>query len=237
MNYIYDNESNKNKLLERFVRYVQIWTESDEEAADKGVFPSTERQFDLARVLEGELKELGLQNVQVTKNCYVYGFLPGNEAAKSQSILLLAHMDTTQEVSGKNVKPQIKPVKTQDTQDDSQASSEDDIIITSDGTTLLGGDDKAGVAAIMSALAFLVENPQIKHRPVEVIFSPDEETGHGMDKVPLKLIKSKAAYTVDGGNLGEMETECFNAWAASITFTGKQHTPVTQRKVEWSTQV
>ena len=142
MNYIYDNESNKNKLLERFVRYVQIWTESDEEAADKGLFPSTERQFDLARVLEGELKELGLQNVQVTKDCYVYGFLPGNlqtisnsprnNAAdnQNQSILLLAHMDTTQEVSGKNVKPQIKPVKTQDTQDDSQASSEDDIIIT-----------------------------------------------------------------------------------------------------------
>lgn len=233
MNYIYDNKSNKNKLLERFVRYVQIWTESDEEAADKGVFPSTDRQFDLAKVLEGELKELGLQNVQVTKDCYVYGFLPGNlqtisnsprnDAAdnQNQSILLLAHMDTTQEVSGKNVKPQIKPVKTQDTQDDSQASSEDDIIITSDGTTLLGGDDKAGVAAIMSALAFLVQNPQIKHRPVEVMFSPDEETGHGMDKVPLNLIKSKAAYTVDGGNLGEMETECFNAWAASITFTGK----------------
>ena len=98
---------------------------------------------------------------------------------------------------------------------------ESDIIITSDGTTLLGGDDKAGVAAIMSAVAFLVENPQIKHRPVEIMFSPDEETGHGMDKVPLNLIKSKAAYTVDGGNLGEMETECFNAWSASIIFTGK----------------
>ena len=224
MNYIYDNESNKNKLLERFVRYVKIWTESDEEAADKGVFPSTKRQFDLARVLEGELKELELQNVQVTKDCYVYGFLPGNlqtisnsphnDAAdnQNQSILLLAHMDTTQEVSGKNVKPQIKKVETK---------KESDIIITSDGTTLLGGDDKAGVAAIMSAVAFLVENPQIKHRPVEVMFSPDEETGHGMDKVPLNLIKSKAAYTVDGGNLGEMETECFNAWSASITFTGK----------------
>ena len=224
MNYISDNEMNRNKLMERFVRYVQIWTESDEERAEQGIFPSTERQFDLARVLEGELKELELQNVQVTKDCYVYGFLPGNlqtisnsprnDAAdnQNQSSLLLAHMDTTQEVSGKNVKPQIKKVETE---------KESDIIITSDGTTLLGGDDKAGVAAIMSALAFLVENPQIKHRPVEIMFSPDEETGHGMDKVPLNLIKSKAAYTVDGGNLGEMETECFNAWSASITFTGK----------------
>ncbi len=213
MNYIYDNENYKNKLMDRFVRYVKIWTESNEELAEKGVFPSTERQFDLAKVLESELKELGLQNVQVTKDCYVYGFLPGNdEGAKAESVLLMAHMDTTEEVSGKDVKPQIKHTQT---------SGEDDIIITSDGTTLLGGDDKAGVAAIMSAVAFLVENPQITHRPVEVMFSPDEETGHGMDKVPLKLIKSKAAYTVDGGNLGEMETECFNAWSASITFTGK----------------
>ena len=213
MKYIYGNEINKNKLMERFVRYVQIWTESDEEAADKGVFPSTERQFDLAKVLESELKELGLQDVQVTKDCYVYGFLPGNGGdGKASPVLLMAHMDTTQEVSGKDVKPQIKKIETE---------NESDIIITSDGTTLLGGDDKAGVAAIMSAVAFLVENPQIKHRPVEVMFSPDEETGHGMDKVPLKLIRSKAAYTVDGGNLGEMETECFNAWSASITFTGK----------------
>ena len=149
----------------------------------------------------------------MTKDCYVYGFLLGNdEGTKTDSVLLMAHMDTTEEVSGKDVKPQIKHTK---------SAGEDDIIITSDGTTLLGGDDKAGVAAIMSAVAFLVENPQIKHRPVEVMFSPDEETGHGMDKVPLKLIKSKAAYTVDGGNLGEMETECFNAWSASITFTGK----------------
>ena len=213
MNYIYDNENYKNKLMDRFVRYIKIWTESNEELAEKGVFPSTERQFDLAKILEGELKDLGLQNVQVTKDCYVYGFLPGNdEGAKTESVLLMAHMDTTEEVSGKDVKPQIKHTK---------SAGEDDIIITSDGTTLLGGDDKAGVAAIMSAVAFLVENPQIKHRPVEVMFSPDEETGHGMDKVPLKLIKSKAAYTVDGGNLGEMETECFNAWSASITFTGK----------------
>lgn len=213
MNYIYGNKNNKNKLMDRFVRYVKIWTESNEELAEKGVFPSTERQFDLAKILEGELKDLGLQNVQVTKDCYVYGFLPGNdEGAKAESVLLMAHMDTTEEVSGKDVKPQIKHT---------QSAGEDDIIITSDGTTLLGGDDKAGVAAIMSAVAFLVENPQIKHRPVEVMFSPDEETGRGMDKVPLKLIKSKAAYTVDGGNLGEMETECFNAWSASITFTGK----------------
>ena len=213
MNYISDNEINKNKLMERFVRYVKIWTESDEESAEMGVFPSTARQFDLAKVLESELKELGLQDVQVTKNCYVYGFLPGNgDNEKADPILLLAHMDTTQEVSGKDVKPQIKKVDTE---------KEADIIITSDGTTLLGGDDKAGVAAIMSTAAFFIENPQIKHRPLEIIFSPDEETGHGMDKVPLELIKSKCAYTVDGGSIGEMETECFNAWGANITFTGK----------------
>ena len=212
MNYISDNEINKNKLMDRFVRYVQIWSESDEVAADKGVFPSTPQQIEFAKILKEELDQLGLSEVQLTKDGYVYGFLPGNGDSKAESILLLAHMDTTQEVTGKNVKPQLKKVNTE---------NESDIIITSDGTTLLGGDDKAGVAAIMSTAAFFVENPQLKHRPLEIIFSPDEETGHGMDKVPLKLIKSKAAYTVDGGSIGEMETECFNAWGANITFTGK----------------
>ncbi len=212
MNYISNNEINKNKLMERFVRYVKIWSESDEVAADKGVFPSTPQQIEFAKILKEELDQLGLSEVQLTKDGYVYGFLSGNGAAKAEPILLLAHMDTTQEVTGKNVKPQLKKVNTE---------NESDIIITSDGTTLLGGDDKAGVAAIMSTAAFFVENPQLKHRPLEIIFSPDEETGHGMDKVPLKLIKSKAAYTVDGGSIGEMETECFNAWGANITFTGK----------------
>ena len=204
MNYIFNNDDYKKRLLERFLRYVKVWTESDGEAADRGVFPSTQRQFDLAKILESELKAMGLEQVQVTEDCYVYGYMPGDGAP----ILLLAHMDTVDEVSGKEVQPVL-------------TANGGDTIISSDGTTLLGGDDKAGVAAIMSALEYLSEHPEVEHCPIEVIFSPDEETGHGMDKVPLSLIKSKSAYTVDGGSEGELECECFNAWAAQVDFTGK----------------
>ena len=211
MNCIFNNDEYKKRLLERFLRYVKIWTESDGKAADQGIFPSTQRQFDLARILEGELRELGLQEVQVTKDCYVYGYLPGIPEpveGPAAPILFLAHMDTVDEVSGKDVKPVL-------------TANGADTIITSDGTTLLGGDDKAGVSAIMSALEYLHEHPDLPHGPVEVLFSPDEETGHGMDRVPLQLIKSKSAYTVDGGSEGELECECFNAWACTVEFSGK----------------
>ena len=215
MNYVFNNDEYKNKLLERFLRYVKIWTESDGAAADNGVFPSTQRQFDLARLLESELTAFGLEEVQVTDDCYVYGYLPAShvvsepvEGPSADSILLLAHMDTVDEVTGKDV----KPVLTQEG---------DDTIIHSDGTTLLGGDDKAGVSAIMECLEYLISHPELPHCPLEVIFSPDEETGHGMDRVPLNLIKSKFAYTVDGGAEGELESECFNAWACTADFTGK----------------
>ena len=161
-------------------------------------------------MLEDELKGLGLEEVQVTEDCYVYGYLPGNggPSTSSGTTLFLAHMDTVDEVSGKDVKPVL-------------TANGDDTRISSDGTTLLGGDDKAGVSAIMCALEYLQEHPEVEHCPVEVLFSPDEETGHGMDRVPLKLIKSKCAYTVDGGAEGELESECFNAWACDATFYGK----------------
>ena len=196
------------------MRYVKVWTESDGTAADKGVFPSTQRQFDLARILESELVAMGLEQVQVTEDCYVYGYMPASgvpealEGPPSVPILFLAHIDTVDEVSGKDVQPVL-------------TANGGDTIISSDGTTLLGSDDKAGVAAIMSALEYLAEHPEVPHCPIEVLFSPDEETGHGMDKVPLQLIKSKSAYTVDGGAEGELECECFNAWAAQVEFTGK----------------
>ena len=211
MNYVYNDDFYKSALLARFLKYVKIWTESDSAAAEKGIFPSTKRQFDLAHILEQELKELGLEEVQVTDDCYVYGYLPDVPSVGGEPILLLAHMDTVDEVSGKDVKPVL-------TKKDGVPA---DTIIRSDGTTLLGGDDKAGVSAIMCALQYLHEHPELPHGPVEVLFSPDEETGHGMDRVPLKLIKSKCAYTVDGGAEGELESECFNAWACDATFYGK----------------
>ncbi len=203
------SEKERNDLLERFLRYVQIWTTSDGGRADRGFQPSTDRQWDFAHILEKELKDIGLQSVQISDHCYVYGFLPASKGKEACApICLLAHMDTVDEVSGENVKPQV-------------TERDGDRIITSDGTTLLGADDKAGVTAIMSALSYLQEHTEILHGKIEVIFSPDEETGHGMDNVPLNLLSSKCAYTVDGGALGELETECFNAYKSEITFIGK----------------
>ncbi len=214
MNDISTSQKYKNTLKDRFIRYVKIWSESDGKKADDGVFPSTKQQWDFAKVLFKEMKKLGLKNVQLTKKCYVYGNLPGKgELSSAPSILFLAHMDTVDEVTGKNVKPMIAQKPEQFSGDKS------DTVITTDGNTLLGADDKAGVSAIMTALEYLIREKK-DHCPVEIIFSPDEETGHGMDYVPFELIKSKFAYTVDGGDEGEMETECFNAFSALVTFTG-----------------
>lgn len=227
-------------LKERFLRYVQIYSESDSTQADAGIQPSTPQQKDLAKVLNKELTELGLQNVQTTEHCYTYGFLPASEGCENvPSFCLLSHIDTVDEVTGKDVHPLVhenysgEPINlkcdvTLDPKTDemlSLAAREHDTVITSDGTTLLGADDKAGVAEIMTLIEYLTKHHEVKHGPVEVIFSPDEETGHGMDNVPLSLLKSKMAYTVDGGHLGELETECFNAFKSDITFTGiSKHT-------------
>lgn len=203
MNYFFKNKIESDKLLNRFIDYAKIWSESDGAAADSGIFPSTERQWDFARFLAEELRGLGLE-VCLNDDCYVFGRLNGSE--NIPSTLLMAHMDTVDEVSGKNVNPVV-------------SVEGDDSIISSDGSTLLGADDKAGVAAIVSAVEYIVKN-NMPHGDIEILFSPDEETGHGMDKVPLELIKSKMAYTVDGGSEGELECECFNAWAAHVVFNG-----------------
>ena len=224
MNYIYGNKDEENKLLDRFCRYVKIWSESDGKAADKGVFPSTERQWDLAKVLVKELRNLGTRNVYLTDYCYVVAKIDSNiidpeERKKYPTILLMAHMDTVDEVTGQNVKPVISILS-----DAESPTGQADTIVKSDGTTLLGADDKAGVSAIMAAVEYLMnhyEEEGLKHGPIEVMFSPDEETGHGMDKVPLNILKADFAVTVDGGNEGELESECFNAWACKIRFTGK----------------
>lgn len=234
------NSTEKNHLLERFLSYVKIWTTSDSAKADEGFQPSTTRQFDFARVLEAEMKELGLQDVQITKNAYVYGYLPASKGFEDiEPYCVLAHMDTVEEVSGENVKPQVHKeysgekitLATGDVLDPAadsalaEAAKNKETIITTDGTTLLGADDKAGVAAIMQMLSFLKEHQDVSHGKIEVVFSPDEETGHGMDNVPKELIKSKCAYTVDGGHIGELETECFNAYKSEVLFAGKsKHT-------------
>lgn len=224
MNYIYGNKTEENKLLDRFCRYVKIWSESDGKLADEGVFPSTERQWDLAKVLVKELRNLGTRNVYLTDYCYVVAKIDSNiidpeERKKYPTILLMAHMDTVDEVTGENVKPVISMLSAEES-----PTGQADTIVKSDGSTLLGADDKAGVSAIMAAVEYLMnhyEDENLKHGPIEVMFSPDEETGHGMDKVPLNILKADFAVTADGGDEGELEAECFNAWAATIKFTGK----------------
>lgn len=223
----------KNELLSRFLQYVQTYSESSVSCADSLVMPSTPQQRDMAAILLRELKSLGLENAQTTEFCYTYGLLPSNCQSK-KSLCLLAHIDTSEEVSGKNVKPVIHECYSGgiislaggaalDPEKDkflAAAAQNRETVITSDGTTLLGADDKAGIAEIMTCLAYFKEHPEAKHCQIEVIFSPDEETGHGMDNVPRALLQSEYAYTVDGGHIGELETECFNAFRSDVTFAG-----------------
>ena len=231
------------KLLNRFLKYTKIWTTSDSANADAQIFPSTENQQIFAQNLKEELSSLGLENVQVTEKSYVYAILKATEGFEnSPSFCLLSHLDTSEEVSGKNVNPQVfenydgSLISLENISIDSSGDEElskiantGDTLITTDGTTLLGADDKAGVAEIITAVEFLIQN-KIPHGDIEILFSPDEETGHGMDFVPLNLLKSKHAYTVDGGSQGELETECFNASCASVTFFGKSTHTGTARK-------
>ncbi len=227
-------------LLNRFINYVKTFSESDSAKADSGIMPSTPQQWKMAELVCNELQQLGLENVHTDENCYTYGLLKATQGCEDvPSFCLIAHIDTVDEVTGKDVKPIVHknydgtPISlpygiTLNPDSDeclAQAGRQNDTIITSDGSTLLGADDKAGVAEIMTAVEYLVQHPDVKHGDIEVLFSPDEETGHGMDRINLNMIRSKMCYTVDGGHIGELETECFNAYKSEIVFTGKsKHT-------------
>lgn len=243
MNYLSENIYDTpyaGSLLDRFLKYVKIHSTSSTERADEGIMPSSAQERDFAATLAQEMLEAGFDEVQVTEHCYVYGNIPATPGyEETPAICLLAHLDTVDEVSGKDVKPLIhknydghiitlKDNAVLDPKQDihlAESAQIADTIITSDGTTLLGADDKAGIAEIMTAIIFIKNHPEIPHGKIEVIFSPDEETGHGMDKVPLNLLTAKQCYTVDGGHSGELETECFNAYKSDILFTGKaKHT-------------
>ncbi|ULQ59015.1 peptidase T [Brucepastera parasyntrophica] len=222
-------------LLRRFTKYVSIDSQSNSQNADNGIMPSTENQWVFARTLLEEFKSLGIIDAELDGNCYLLARLPATPG-KEESLTfgLCSHIDTSGEAPGSAVKPQFhknydgRPIILRDgfsidPKSDSDLAScagRGDTIITSDGTTLLGADDKAGIAGIMTMLEYLISHPEIPHGPVEILFSPDEETGHGMDKVPLDRIRSKAFYTVDGGQEGELEIECFNAWKCDLMFTG-----------------
>jgi len=222
-------------LLDRFCRYVKVETTAVEET-DK--YPSSEGQLELGKLLEAEMKDLGLTDVGVDKYGIVMGTVPGNVKG-APTIALLSHMDTSPEASGKNVKPQIiknyngkditlpgdksKVIKTSETK--GMAELKGKTLITSDGKTLLGADDKGGVAVIMTAAAQLMADRNIKHGPIRVVFTCDEEVGRGCDKVDIKKINARCAYTLDGEGEAGLENETFSADLATVTITGKNIHP------------
>jgi tripeptide aminopeptidase len=222
---------NMTSVKERFLKYVKIDTKSDLESE---ATPSTTVQFDLAKVLVDELKALGLQDVSLDEYCYVMATLPATTDKKLPVIGFIAHMDTSPEMSGTNVSPRIienydgKDVllnKELDLHLDPKVYPElvkyagQELIVT-DGNTLLGADDKAGIAIIMTALEQLIANPALKHGTIKIGFTPDEEVGRGADHFDVKKFGADFAYTVDGGELGEMEYETFNAAEARVTVHG-----------------
>jgi len=221
-------------VLERFLRYVSVWTTSEEGVEDR--YPSTERQKDLLRMLVEELKELGLEDASMDEYGYVMATLPSNLPPEKKGdvpvIGLIAHVDTSPEVSGENVKARV--IENYDGGDivlsegvvisvEENPHLLDNIggtIITSDGTTLLGADDKAGVAEIMAALRILVDNPSIPHGKVRIGFTPDEEVGNGTKFFDVERFGADIGYTIDGGERGEVEDETFNAMSATYTIKG-----------------
>ena len=224
-------------LLERFLRYVRINTRSDEEVTDRT--PSTEVQWDLARQLEQELKEIGLQDVQLNSQCFLTATLPANTDKNIPVIGFLAHMDTSPDYNAEGISPQVienydgNPIPLKGKPGIVLSPDEfphlknyiGQILITTDGTTLLGADDKAGIAEIMTAMAHLVAHGEIPHGTVRVAFTPDEETSYGIEHFDVAGFGADHAYTLDGGPIGEMEFENFNAARAHITVNGKSVHP------------
>jgi len=229
-------DSMKEELIKRFTTYVKIDTQSNEES---DTTPSTPGQWDLLKLLEQELKEIGLDEVELDENGYLFATLPANTDKNVPTIGFLAHVDTATDFTGKNVKPQIvenydggeiilnkeKNIVLSPEQFPSLNKYIGQTLITTDGTTLLGADDKAGVAEIMTAMNYLVQHPEIKHGTIRVAFTPDEEIGRGPHKFDVKRFNAKYAYTMDGGPLGELEYETFNAAAAKITIKGNNIHP------------
>lgn len=225
-------------VVEKFLRYVKVDTQSSEES---GLSPSTEKQKNLGRMLYEELKQMGAEAPYFDEeHCYVYGFIPATDGGAQDKVMgLIAHMDTSPETSGTDVKPRI--VSDYDGKDIILNEREGYVLspkqypellnyvgkslIVTDGTTLLGADDKAGVAEIMAAAEYWLTHPEIPHGRIAICFTPDEEIGSGVDHMDLERFGADYAYTVDGGGLGELEYENFNAASAILTVRGKSVHP------------
>ena len=223
-------------VIDRFLKYVTFDTQSDE---NTGVTPSTAKQMVFAKYLQQELQELGLEEISLDENGYLFATLPANIDRPIPVVGFIAHMDTSPDMSGANVKPRI--VENYDGTDIVLCNKEnivlspsqfpelldhkgEDLIVT-DGHTLLGADDKAGIAEIVSAMAYLKEHPEIKHGKIRIGFNPDEEIGLGAHKFDVQKFGAKWAYTMDGGEVGELEFENFNAAAAKIVIKGRNVHP------------
>ncbi|MDA9992788.1 peptidase T [Flavobacteriaceae bacterium] len=223
---------NKEHITKRFLSYVTIDTESDPNNPE---FPSTEKQWDLARLLVKELSDIGMNDITLDKNCYVMATLPSNLDYEVPTIGFISHIDTTPDYTGANVNPQIH--HNYDGKDIILNESENIVlspsyfedllqykgqtIITTDGSTLLGADDKAGITEIVSAMEYLIKHPEIKHGKIRICFTPDEEVGKGAHKFDVEKFGAEWAYTMDGSQIGELEYENFNAAGAKIIVNGK----------------
>lgn len=223
-------------LTDRFLKYVKFDTQSDELT---NLTPSTPGQYKFAQVLEKELHELGLEEISLDENGYLMATLPANTDREVPTVGFIAHLDTSPDLSGHNVNPRI--VKAYDGGDITLNADNDvvlspsefpellhyvgqDLIVT-DGTTLLGADDKAGIAEIISAVEYLKAHPEIEHGKIRIAFNPDEEIGQGAHKFDVERFGADWAYTMDGGEVGELEYENFNAAVANVTFKGRNVHP------------
>lgn len=223
-------------IVDRFIKYARIDTQSVEQSTQT---PSTQKQFNLAKEVEKEAVEMGLSDVSLDNNCYLMATLPANTRKEVPVIGFIAHFDTSPDMSGENVNPQI--VKKYDGNDillnvakniimspsdfpELLSHVGEDLIVT-DGTTLLGADDKAGVAEIMTAMQYLLDHPEIEHGKIRIAFTPDEEIGRGADKFDVAKFGAKWAYTMDGSEVGELEYENFNAASAKIEIQGRNVHP------------
>lgn len=223
-------------LIKRFVKYAKVHTTSSE---DSETVPSTEIQKDLGKILVEDLKEIGLSDAYMDDKGYVYATLKSNTDKNLKKIGFIAHMDTSPAASGENVNPQIhrnydggdivvnkeKNIVLSPNEFSILSEKVGKTIITSDGTTLLGADDKAGITEIIEALKYIIENPQIEHSDIKVCFTPDEEVGRGADFFDVEGFNTDFAYTVDGGEIGELEYENFNASSVDIKIIGKSVHP------------
>lgn len=223
-------------LLEKFLRYVKVETKSDE---NTGTTPSTKGQWDLAKILVDELKSMGVKDVTLSEYGYVYASIPSNMDKEVPTIGFISHMDTSPDMTGENVNPQI--VKNYDGEDivlnkelkvvlspkqfPELSSYKGKTLITTDGTTLLGADDKAGVSEIMAAVEYIMTHPEFKHGNIKIGFTPDEEIGEGADHFDVEFFNADLAYTMDGGPEGELECENFNASGVKVKINGRNVHP------------